>query len=146
MDDTQGPIVVEQDFEAPISVVWKAITDQQQMPSWFFDTIEEFRPEIGFEARFNVHAEGRDFLHVWRVREVVPEQKLVYGWRYEGIPGDSTVRWELTETPTGSKLVFTHENHEPFPQDDPVFTREAGEEAWDYFIRNTLKAFVEEQT
>ncbi len=144
MDDPQDPIVVVQEFEAPISVVWEAITDPERMRGWYFDTIEEFRPEPGFEARFNVHCEGTDYEHAWRIREVVPEQRLVYGWRYEGIPGDATVRWELAETPTGTQLTFTHEIHDPFPQDDPVFTREAGEQAWDYFIRQTLKAYVEE--
>jgi len=144
MDDSQDPIVVVQELEAPISAVWKAITDPEQMRGWYFDTIAEFRPEPGFEARFNVHCEGTDYEHVWRVQEALPEQRLVYGWRYEGIPGDGKVRWELAETPTGTQLTFTHEFHEPFSLDDAVFTREAGEQAWDYFIRQTLKAYVEE--
>jgi uncharacterized protein YndB with AHSA1/START domain len=90
-----------------------------------------------------VHVEGADFEHVWHIREVVPEQRLVYGWRYEGIAGDSSVRWELAAAATGTQLTFTHEFHEPFPPDDPMFTREAGEQGWDYFIRQALKAYVE---
>lgn len=145
MDDPQDPIVVVQGLEAPISsVVWAAITDPARMRGWYFDKIEEFRPEPGFEARFTVRLEGTDYEHVWLIREVVPEQRLVYGWRYEGFAGDATVRWELAETPTGTQLTFTQEFHEAFQLDDPSFNREAGVQAWDYFIRQTLKAYVEE--
>ena len=71
------PIVVEQTYDAPIEVVWKAITDKDQMVGWFFDSITDFRPETGFETEFVVHAEGRDFPHIWKITEVEPERKIV---------------------------------------------------------------------
>jgi hypothetical protein len=30
-----------------------------------------------------------------------------------------------------------------FPQDDPIFSREAGQKGWNYIIRRSLKAFPE---
>jgi uncharacterized protein YndB with AHSA1/START domain len=96
MDTNTGPIVVEQTFNAPIAVVWKAITDKDQMRQWFFETMTEFEPELGFETEFNVRCEDRDFLHQWKITEVVPEKRIAYGWRYGGYPGDSMVAWELT--------------------------------------------------
>lgn len=143
MSEPQLPIIVVQEFEAPLSVVWRAITDPARMREWFFATIGEFEPKPEFEARFNVHVEDSHYEHIWRIREVVPEQQLVYGWRYEGIPGDSSVHWELAATPSGTRLTFTHEFHDPFPQNDPNFTREAGEQGWDYFIRQSLKTYVD---
>ncbi len=35
-------IVVEQTYGAPIAVVWKAITDKDQMRQWFFEPMTDF--------------------------------------------------------------------------------------------------------
>jgi uncharacterized protein YndB with AHSA1/START domain len=137
------PIVVEQTFSAPIDRVWRSITDKDQMRQWFFDSIEEFKAERGFEARFNVRNEDRDYLHLWKVTEVIPQRRLAYDWKYGGIPGESFVVWDLTETGTGTRLNLTHTVVETFPQDDPAFTRESGEAGWRYFLCDRLKAFLE---
>jgi uncharacterized protein YndB with AHSA1/START domain len=145
MSTNTGPVVVEQTLDAPLAVVWKAITDQDQMRQWFFETMTEFEPVIGFETQFNVRCEDRDYPHLWKITEVVPEKRIAYGWRYGGYPGNSTVVWELSETPHGTKLSLTHKGHETFPQDDPVFSRESCQGGWDFFIRERLKAFLERQ-
>jgi len=137
------PIVVEQTFKAPVETVWKAIAEKDQMRQWFFDAIPEFEPVEGFETQFNVRAENVDYLHLWTVKEVVPRKRIVYEWRYGGVPGNSTVTWELSETPEGTKLKLTHEGIETFPQDNPVFSRESAQKGWDYFIRESLKKYLE---
>lgn len=48
------------------------------MRQWFFENIESFKPEVGFETQFNVQAESRNFLHMWKIIEVVPMKKIVY--------------------------------------------------------------------
>ena len=145
MNTNSDPIVVEQTFNAPISSVWTAITDETQMPQWFFEPITKFEPRIGFETQFTVVVEDKEYLHIWNVTDVVPERRIVYDWRYGGFPGDSTVTWELAETSDGTSLRLTHSGHETFPQDDPNFSREAGVAGWTYFIRESLKQFLEEQ-
>ena len=143
-DIDSRPIVVEQVYDAPVEVVWKAITDEQQMPRWFFPTIERFEARIGFETRFVVDAEGELYEHVWTVTEVVPHEKITYQWRYEHIPGDSIVEWELSPTSEGTRLTLTHTGHETFPRDNPVFAREAGVQGWTYFLQGSLKAFLDD--
>ncbi len=145
MDATAEPIVVEQIFNAPISVVWKAITDPDQMRRWFFETMTNFEPAVGFQTQFNVRVEDQDYPHQWKVTDVVPEKRIVYDWRYGGYPGDSSVTWELSETPHGTKLTLTHKGIETFPQDDPMFSRESGQAGWGYFLHESLKAFLERQ-
>ena len=145
MDATAEPIVVEQIFNAPISVVWKAITDTDQMRRWFFETMTNFEPAVGFQTQFNVRVEDQDYPHQWKVTDVVPEKRIVYDWRYGGYPGDSSVTWELSETPHGTKLTLTHKGIETFPQDDPMFSRESGHAGWGYFLHESLKAFLERQ-
>ena len=76
---------------------------------------------------------------------MVRERRLVYDWRYGGLPGRSSVRWELSETPAGTTLRLTHEGHETFPEDDPAFSREQGQAGWDHLVRKSLKAFLERQ-
>ena len=140
-----GPIVVEQTYNAPIAVVWKAITDKDQMRQWFFEPMTDFEPEVGFETEFEVQCEGQNFPHQWKVTEVVPERRIVYEWRYGGYPGDSSVTWELSETRDGTKLKLTHKGHETFSQDNPIFSRESGEAGWGYLLHESLKAFLERQ-
>jgi uncharacterized protein YndB with AHSA1/START domain len=139
------PIVVEQAFGASIERVWKAITDPEQMRQWYFESIEEFRPEPGFETRFNVRNEGRDYPHLWRVTEVIPNRRIAYEWQYPGFPGDSAVVWELAETGSGTRLRLTHSGVETFPQEDPAFSRESCQAGWQYFLGNRLKAFIDKQ-
>ena len=145
METKAEPLVTEQTFHAPVEEVWKAITDKDQMRRWFFETMEDFEPEPGFETQFNVRAEGNDYLHLWKVTEVIPGRRIVYNWKYGGIPGDSFVTWELSDTTDGTKLKHTHEGTETFPQDNPVFGRDIGQAAWRYFICERLKEFLEQQ-
>jgi uncharacterized protein YndB with AHSA1/START domain len=88
--------------------------------------------------------EGRDFLHVWRVTEVVPQEKLVYNWKYENYPGDSFVVFELTAHGDKTKLKLTTDVQEDFPDDIPEFRRESGLAGWEYFIQKSLREFLEE--
>ena len=38
----EAPIVIEQTVNAPVSKVWQAITDKNQMKQWYFD-LKEFK-------------------------------------------------------------------------------------------------------
>jgi uncharacterized protein YndB with AHSA1/START domain len=139
------PIVVEGTYKVPIAVVWNAITDKDQMRQWYFEPMTEFEPEVGFETQFDVQCEGQNFPYQWKVTEVVPEKRIAYGWRYGGYTGDSSVMWELSETSDGTKLKLTHRGHETFSQNMPVFSREACEAGWRYFLHESLKAFLKQQ-
>ena len=100
------PIVVEQSLPADPEVVWRAITDPALMRQWYFEAIEEFRPEVGFETAFDVDAGRRIFGHRWRVTEATPGRRLTYTWRYEGFAGEGATVWKLTKIPGGTKLTL----------------------------------------
>jgi uncharacterized protein YndB with AHSA1/START domain len=143
MTESSQPIIVEQDFDVSRETVWKAITDHEQMINWFFDNIPEFEAEVGFETQFNVSTGERDFHHLWKITEVIPEQKIVYDWRYQDLPGAGKVTFEIFEEGDGSRLRVTNEGLESFPRDIPEFTRESCEGGWKYFIQGNLKKYVE---
>lgn len=137
------PIVVEQTFALSKQTVWKAITDHGQMIKWFFDNIPDFKPEVGFETQFSVNTGERDFVHLWKITEVIPEQKIVYDWRYKDISGAGHVTFEVFEEEAGSRLRLTSDGLESFPRDIPEFSRESGLGGWTYFIQGTLKSYLE---
>jgi len=73
----------------------------------------------------------------------VPLTMLAYNWKYEDISGDSLAKFELFEENKLTKLRLTHQVLEDFPDDIPEFKRESGLEGWKFFIRKSLKEFLE---
>jgi uncharacterized protein YndB with AHSA1/START domain len=136
------PFVIERTFNAPVEKVWKAITDKDQMKKWYFD-LPEFRPETGFEFRFEGGSEEKSYLHLCRVTEAVAGKKLAYSWRYDGYEGDSLVTFELFPEGNKTRLKLTHEGLESFPQNNPDFARESFAMGWTEIIGTSLKDFVE---
>jgi len=139
----EEPIIVEQTFHASIETVWKSITEIDRMRQWYFENIPSFEPAVGFETQFNVKSQERNFLHMWKVTEVELLKKITYNWKYEGYPGDSFVVFELFEQDNSTMLRLTHHATESFPEDIPEFKRESGVEGWTYFIKKSLKDFLE---
>lgn len=138
-----SPITVEQTFNTSIGKLWQAITDENLMRQWFFEDMEEFKPEVGFKTEFNVQSGGSNFLHQWKITEVIPGKKITYNWKYKGHPGNSHVTFELSGSNEQSKLKLSHVGQETFPKDVPEFTRESCQAGWEFFIQKRLKTFLE---
>lgn len=136
------PLVVERVFDAPVEVLWHALTNADEMRRWYFD-LEQFKPEPGFEFRFTVEHEGTSFHHCCRVTEAVPLKKIAYTWRYEGHPGDSLVTFELLPENGKARLKLTHEGLETFPV-LPPFARNNFVKGWNSLIGASLVDYVKE--
>ena len=139
------PFVIERTINAPVAKVWKAITNKEEMKRWYFD-IAEFKPEVGFEFRFSAGTEGKTYLHLCKITEVIVGKKLSYSWRYDGYPGNSEVTFELFAEGDNTRLKLTHTGLETFPQDDPAFAVQSFVTGWTQIIRTSLPAFVEKKT
>ena len=134
---------IEQIYQAPISLVWKAITDRDQMKLWYFD-LPEFIPEVGCEFKFmGGPAEDRQYQHICKVTEVIPDQKIAYSWRYDGYPGNSLVTFELFDEGDQTSLKLTHEGLETFPANNPDFAKKNFAEGWNWIIGTSLKDYLE---
>lgn len=142
MKTTDQPIIVEQIFDNPIDAVWRAIADVKQMRQWFFEDIPDFKAEVGFKVQFNVKASSKDFLHLWTITEVISWQKIVYNWKYKDYAGDSYVTFELFEMDDQIKLVVSTQVVEDFDDTIPEFKRESGIAGWNYFIKDSLKDYL----
>lgn len=139
----EPPVVVEQSFDTSAVAVWNAITAVDEMRQWYFDNIPAFEARVGFETRFTIINEGREFPHLWKVTEVTPGKKISYEWRFGGYPGAGLVTFELTEQDGRTSLKLTNTVHEDFPDDVPEFRRESCLAGWQYLIGQGLKEHLE---
>jgi len=135
-------VIVERTLNAPVTRVWNALTDVDQMREWYFD-LKEFKPQVGFEFEFSVEHEGTTYHHLCRVTEVIPEKKIAYTWRYKSEPGDSLVTIELFAEGDNTRLKLTHTGIESFPK-TPAYARKNFEQGWTAIIGTELKQFVEQ--
>ena len=136
------PLVLERTYHAPISKVWKALTDRDQMEQWYFN-IKEFKPEVGFKFQFEAGDNGKIYLHECVVTAVEEGKKIAYSWRYpELTQGDSEVTFELFEEGNQTRVKLTHTGLETFAQNDPSFRKESFNNGWTYFLGTALKDFL----
>jgi uncharacterized protein YndB with AHSA1/START domain len=134
MKANEAPVVVEEVFDVPVEVAWKAITVIEEMRNWYFDNIPAFEARAGFETQFMVVNEGREFPHKWKMTEVLPMQRISYEWRFDGYPGTGLVTFELTGLGSATTLKLTNIVLDDFPDDVPEFERESCLGGWQYFI------------
>jgi uncharacterized protein YndB with AHSA1/START domain len=138
-----GTFTIEQSFPATAARVWKAITDKDQMKVWYFD-LPEFKPEPGFEFRFwGGPTEDRQYLHICRITEAVPEKKLIHSWEYEGYEGSTLVSFELfEEAENRTRLKLTHRGLDTFPKENSDFARANFADGWTSIIGTSLKNYL----
>jgi uncharacterized protein YndB with AHSA1/START domain len=135
------PFVIERVYNAPVEKVWKALTNKDDMKKWYFD-IAEFEPVVGFDFQFTGENEGKTFLHLCKIEEVVENKKLKHSWQYDGYAGRSFVTFELFDENGKTRLKLTHEGLETFP-DIPDFARKNFEAGWTYITGRSLPEFLE---
>ncbi len=142
MKERSTPIKVEVFIERTVDEVWDAITERDQMILWFFESIPNFKAEVGFTTEFPVHVEERTFTHIWKITEVIPLQRIVYRWSYEEYSGEGLVYFDIADEGKHTKLTLTNVGLETFPRDIPEFSRESCQGGWDYFIKERLANYL----
>ncbi len=128
------PLVITRTLNAPIARVWKALSDITTIKKWmpFFP---DFKPEVGFETRFMLGASpDRQHEHICQVTEAEAERKLTYSWRYQGIPGDAYVTFELAPEGEQTHLTLTYRITEMFPLDNPDFNIKNAAYGWTHLV------------
>ena len=136
-------VQLERVYNAPVNVLWKALTDKTEMKKWYFD-LEEFKAEVGFKFIFmGGPCAEKQYVHLCEVTEVIPMKKLTYSWSYQGFEGMSYVTFELFDQEESTRLVLTHTGIETFPQMNGDFTISSFKEGWGHFINLSLKAYLE---
>lgn len=139
------PVVVERTFAAPASVIWRAITDRNEMAKWYFK-LEKFEPIKGFEFQFTGGPEdGVQYLHFCKITEVIEGQKLAYSWRFDGYAGDSEVSFELFPEGDQTRVRITHAGVATFPAIKyPDLARHNFEAGWRGILDVALAGYLGE--
>ena len=96
---------LERELVDPPSVVWKALTDREQLRSWFpCDVIVEGGVwKVGASISFPFPPDVIDMTLTGEVLELDEPSRLAYTW------GDDTLRFELRESGSGTLLVLFNE-------------------------------------
>ena len=135
------PFTIERTFDAPVALVWRAITTPEDMSRWYFD-MKNFKPEAGCEFQFIVEHEGNVHDHRCKITEVIPQKRIAYTWRFEGREGNSHVTFELFAEGGKTRLKLTHAGLETFAK-TPSLARKNFVRGWTSLIGTELKQFVE---
>ena len=128
-------IVKELTIAAAPQRVWSALTKPDEIVRWWSDEAR-VQPEVGSlaEFRFRPPAGALQF----EVAELDEGSKRHWIAR-QGPPqwAGTSVTWQLTPVPNGTRVVFTHEG---FAQVDEAYERTRGN--WDYFL-TSLSSYLE---
>ncbi|KAA3631479.1 MAG: SRPBCC domain-containing protein, partial [Calditrichaeota bacterium] len=87
--------------------------------------------------------EGRVFPHRWKILRVEPHRLISYSWKFDNYDGDGYVTFELSEEKDKTKLRLTCTITEDFDDSIPEFKRESCVGGWEYFIKQSLKEYLE---
>jgi uncharacterized protein YndB with AHSA1/START domain len=98
-------------FDAPRQLVWAAMTQPVHIKRWWgrgnkLDVTLDFRP--GGSYRYVEHAEdGNEYAFRGEIREIVPEERVVQTFEFEGMPGHIAVDTMTLEEKDGKTIVTT---------------------------------------
>jgi uncharacterized protein YndB with AHSA1/START domain len=138
-----NPIIVEYKVNAPVEQVWKALTDKNEMQSWYFD-ISDFELEVGKIFNFYEPGDEKKFHHQAEILEIIPNQKLKHTWTYPELSTEkTTVSWELQPEGEQTLVRLIHDNIEDFKDLGENFSRDAFTEGWNGIIGQSMKQYLE---
>ena len=137
----QGTVKLERLLNAPVDIVWKALTDADEMRKWYFD-ISRFELTVGNKFGFSgTGSDGTKYEHICQVKEIIPQRKLSYTWAYKDFPGESLLTFELTSEGNKTRLNLVHSGLNTFPE-HPDFSTESFTGGWTH-IMGSLSRYVE---
>ena len=138
-------IVIEKNIviDASPEVVFKAITDQEELTNWFPDQAI-LEPKLGGKVKFGFYKDKErkhgelECVPEGTIVEFVPNKKLSYTWRQTNTPDfpNTVVTWELEEIAHNkTRVKLLHTGFEP----GKLFKHDEG---WSYFL-NRLQKYCE---
>ena len=135
---------IEKTYNAPINLVWQAITDRAMMKAWYFNFAEDFKLEPGAVFEWTAgDNEDNQWLHRGKMLEIVPDETLVHTWEYPGYSGTSTVSWSLLNLDDATtKVTLVHEFTIPFDSSVAALNTKKFEAGWIHIINISLAEYL----
>lgn len=137
------------ELKAPLSRVWRALTDYREFGQWFRVKLEgPFVP--GQSTRGHITYPGYENLKMEvAVQKIEPERLFSYTWHpyavdpnkdYSQEPS-TLVEFRLEETPTGTLLVVTESGFDKIPSERRLEAFRMNEGGWSIQMQN-IEAYV----
>jgi uncharacterized protein YndB with AHSA1/START domain len=104
-DRARPAVRLERDLPDPPAVVWRALTERDELRSWFPSDVivEGGRWEVGASITFPFPPEVIDMTLTGEVLDVDEPRLLAFTW------GEDTLRFELSPQDGGTRLVLIDE-------------------------------------
>ncbi len=145
MEKSDNSLSLKKVYKAPVTLLWKVITERKHLQQWYFDFAEDWKMEVG--STFEWYAgdnNGKQWLHRGKMLEIIENQKLVHSWEYVGYSGTSVVTWALHSIDEHTtELEFSHVFTIPFDVTQPELARENFEKGWNHILNISLVAYLE---
>lgn len=105
-------IVLTREFDAPRELIFQVVTDPKHIPQWWgrrkdTTTVDKMDVRPGGEWRFVTRADDGEFAFRGTFREIVPPQRLVQTFEFEGELGAVSVETMILEEIGGGRTRMT---------------------------------------
>lgn len=131
----------EKVFTHSIDKVWKAISQGDEISTWFIPA--DFKPEVGYKYTFTSPPEENCTPIIGEVLEATP-YTLVYTWVIEDTDVVTTVKWVLEEEGEYTKLVLEHSGISNYAGETAVKMFNSFNGGWDGCVAG-LEKYLEKE-
>ncbi len=120
-------------IDAPVAKVWEHITDTKKIAGWLMPN--DFEATVGKEFFMDCKDTGRTFC---QVKEIVPEQKLVYSFQSKVTRVETLVTITLSREGRNTRLTLVHSGWDALPPDQQGVA-DNFDSGWDVLLKELQK-------
>ena len=132
------------DLKAPVSRVWRALTDHEEFGTWFRVRLDgPF--QVGVLTTGRITYPGYEHMK-WEsmTEQMVPEELFVFSWPPSTVDPETqydaeakvTVEFRLQPTSEGTRLTITESGFLQFPESKRLEVLRSNKEGWDIQAKN----------
>lgn len=134
-------IIKEHVFSHTIDTVWNAISNAEQISTWFINA--DFRAEAGYNYTFTASEEKGCTQITGIVKEATP-YTLIYTWVVQDTNTITTVKWVLEKVEEGTKLYLEHSGISNYTGDTAITMFGHFSAGWDNCVSELSKYLTKE--
>jgi len=120
-------------IEAPVAKVWEHITDPKKIAGWLMPN--DFEPMVGKSFYLDCDQHGKAWCVV---KEIVPQEKLVYGFQSKITKVETLVAITLAKEGKGTRLTLIHSGWDALPPGEQNIA-ETFDGGWDAHLKQLRK-------
>ena len=135
------------DLAAPVSRVWRALTDHEEFGQWFGVRLDSpFK--VGATTTGNITYPGHEDMKWESMTEQMEHERLfAFSWPPSAVDPDTTygddakvvVEFRLQPTENGTRLTITESGFLQFPESKRLEVLRSNKEGWDIQARNVAE-------